>query len=324
MNVRPFDWRDLPTLHRCRNQGLFLDSALLLTRRPSLIPTGALLNYFAPTTGIYTFVGDGDGSANGSILGQVTYSAGSQVAHLSFLAPEEAFLSPEAEVEPLIERMSIEVAERGGMFIVAETYESHPAFDLLRRAGFAVYTRQRFWQLNVPPAVAAPESAWRPFQDRDLIPVRSLYNNLVPGLIQQVQPPPSGKLKGLVCYQGDDLLGFIELQHGPRGILAQPFIHPNAESLPASMLPLLESLPERGARGMYLCVRSYQSWLETALYDAEAQPSPLNALMVKRLVVSRRAEQPVAIPALDGTRIEPIARIERKEPSGSAPTKNGT
>lgn len=324
MNVRPFDWRDLPTLHRCRNQGLFLDSALLLTRRPSLIPTGALLNYFAPTTGIYTFVGDNDGQAKGSILGQVTYSAGSQVAHLSFLAPEDAFQSVEAEIEPLIERMSVEVAERGGMFILAETYENHLAFELLRRAGFTVYTRQRFWQLSVPPALASPEATWRPCFDRDLIPIRSLYNNLVPGLIQQVQPPPSGKLKGLVYYQGDDLLGFIELQYGPRGILAQPFIHPNAEILPASMIPLLESLPDRGTRTVYLCVRSYQAWLETALYDAEAQPSPLNALMVKRLVVSRRAEQPLAIPALDGTRAEPVARIELKESSELTPTKNGT
>jgi hypothetical protein len=313
MNVRPFDWRDLSTLHRYRNQGLFLDSALLLTRQPSLVPTGALLNYFAPSTGIFTYVGEEDGQP-GPMMGQVMHPGGLQTAHLSFLAPEAALQSPGIALEGMFETMSVEVAERGGMFILAEVYENHAAFELLRRSGFAIYARQRFWQLNVPPAVAR-ESAWRACIDRDMIPIRSLYNNLVPGLIQQVEPPPTTRPKGMVYYQGDDLLGFIVLTYGPRGILAQPFIHPNAEHLSDSLSPLLESLPDRGDRPVYLCVRTYQSWLEPALYDAEAQPSPLSAVMVKRLVVSRRAEQPFAIPALEGTRAEPIARIKTNEPT---------
>jgi hypothetical protein len=313
MNVRPFDWRDLPTLHRYRHQGLFLDSALLLTRQPSLVPTGALLNYFAPSTGIFTYISEEDGQP-GPLLGQVTHTAGAQTAHLSFLAPESILQTDDIPLDVILECMSVEVAERGGMFIVAEAYESHPVFDLLHEAGFAVYVRQRFWQLNVLPGLSKP-SAWRPCVDRDIIPIRSLYNSLVPGLIQQVEPPPSNRPKGMVYYQGDDLLGFIELTYGPRGILAQPFIHPDAEDVSVSLTPLLESLADRGERPVYLCVRTYQSWLETALYDAEAQPSPLSAVMVKRLVVSRRAEQPFAIPALEGTRAEPIARIETNEPS---------
>jgi hypothetical protein len=312
MNIRPFDWRDLPNLHRYRHQGLFLDSTLLLTRQPSLVPTGALLNYFAPSTGIFTYVAEDD-DRPAPLLGQVTHTAGAQTAHLSFLAPEAILPESSLALELMLESMSQAVAERGGMFILAEVYESNPVFTLLHQNGFAVYARQRFWQLNVPPGLSQANT-WRPCVDRDIIPIRSLYNNLVPGLIQQVQPPPTNHPKGMVYYQGDDLLGFIELTYGSRGILAQPFIHPDAEHLSASLTPLLESLPDRGDRAVYLCVRTYQSWLEAALYDAEAQPSPLNAVMVKRLVVSRRAEQPFVIPAIEATRAEPVARIETNEP----------
>ena len=37
MSIRPFDWRDLPTLLRYRDQSVFLNSALFLTRGPSLL-----------------------------------------------------------------------------------------------------------------------------------------------------------------------------------------------------------------------------------------------------------------------------------------------
>jgi len=317
MNIRPFDWRDLPTIHRYRKQGLFLDSSLLLTRRPSLIPTGALLNYFAPTTGIFTYVCDHNDQSskqhNGVLVGQVTHTAGMQAARMSFLAPE-SYLREDLDIEPLIERMAIEVADHGGMFILAEVYENHPAFELLRRSGFAIYARQRFWQLNVPSPLEQETNCWRSCTDKDTIAIRSLYANLVPGLVQQVEPLTSERFKGLVCYQNQDLKGFIEIKSGPRGILAQPYIHPDAKDLPSGLIPILESLPERGNRPVYQCVRTYQSWLEVALYDLEAQPSPQSAVMVKHLAASQRVEHSFARQAIERTQAEPVARIHLTDP----------
>ncbi len=310
MNVRPFDWRDLPTLHRYRCQGLFLDSALVLTRRPSLIPTGALLTYFAPATGIFTYLCEDEQRPNDPIVGQVTYTTGLSSAHLAFLAPEA--LLAEVDLSGFIERISTDVAARGGMHILAEVDERHDAFEMLRRLGFAVYARQRFWRLNLPQANKALETTWRLSADGDSLPIRGLYNNLVPGLVQQIEPLAAGRPKGLVIYEGGDLLGFIELRYGPRGILAQPFIHPDAENLPYHLLPVMENLPDRRDRPVYFCVRSYQSWLEAALDDAGAQPSPRQAVMVKRLVVSRRVEQPFALPAIEVTRVEPTAPISNR------------
>lgn len=307
MNVRPFDWRDLPTLHRYRHQGLFLDSVWVFTRRPSLVPTNALLTYFAPATGIFTYLVENEAHSDEPLVGQVTHATGAVSAHISFLAPEEP-LEP-ILVSAIMERMCLEVGERGGQHILAEVYEHHHAFEVLRQLGFAIYARQRFWQLNIAPALKAVVGPWRPCIEKDLPAIRSLYSNLVPGLVQQVEPPPSNHLRGWVYLNKQDLLGYIELKYGPQGILAQPFIHPDAEELAAGLVPLLENLPDRRGRPIYLCVRTYQSWLESALYDTDAQPSPRQAVMVKRLVLTRRAEQVVAIPILEGGRAEPIARI---------------
>ena len=53
MGVRLFDWSDLPALHHYRKDGVFLDSALLLTRGPLVGPGGIVL-LLAPSMGIFT------------------------------------------------------------------------------------------------------------------------------------------------------------------------------------------------------------------------------------------------------------------------------
>ena len=135
MNIRPFDWRDLPILHRYRNQGLFFDSASVLTRGMMLVPAGALLSYFSPATGIFTYLCDGGQSGDLPLLGQVVHSTGAAYARLSFLAPESALDSGELSV--LLDRIALHVGERGAFHILAEIDEHSPAFDALHRSGFA-------------------------------------------------------------------------------------------------------------------------------------------------------------------------------------------
>lgn len=305
MSVRSFDWRDLPVLHRYRNQGLVLDSALLLTRGTTLMPTGALLTYLAPATGIFTYLCDEAGCSQ-ALLGQVVHTAGSPAARMIFLAPEPALET--ADPAALFEYITFEMGERGAFHILAEVEEQHPAFTALHRSGFAIYARQRIWSLKNETAELPPPT-WRPAVERDLPAIRSLYANLVPGLVQQAEPPVATAPRGMVYYDHDDLQGYIELKTGPRGIFAQPFIHPDAEDLTNQLPTLLRILPERRSRPVYVCIRSYQSWLEAALDAGGAQPGPRQAVMVKRLVIPRRAEHPYALRALDGTRPEPTAPV---------------
>jgi hypothetical protein len=49
----------------------------------------------------------------------------------------------------------------------------------------------------------------------------------------------------------EEPLAYVEIKYGQKGIWAQPFIHPDAEDVPARLAGLLKILPALG--GVYLC-----------------------------------------------------------------------
>ncbi len=314
MKVRPFDWRDLPALHRVRDRSVYLHSALVLTRGPLLIP-GALLSTLAPGMGIYTSISFNDQPQSTQLFGQIIQASGAQCAQLTFLAPGEALESENLQV--LLEHLSSQGVERGAFRMLADVDERTLAFEMLRQAGFAIYARQRIWRLKDNLVNGDGPSTWQTATERDLIAVRSLYNNLIPGLVQQVEPFPAERLRGLVYHQGGDLLAYVELKYGHRGIWAQPFIHPDAEDVAENLIGLLSNLPHRASRPIYLCVRSYQSWLEPAIEHVGAEPSPRQAMMVKHLAIPQKAVRSYALPAIEGGHPEVTAPISRTQVSQS-------
>lgn len=330
MIVRPFDWRDFPALHRYRNHCLFLDSTRVLTQGSSLVPVGTLFSYFALTSGIFTYQSHENNGARPALIGQVIHPSGSPSAHLSFLAPKTALDSP--ALPALLERLTKEIGERGAYHILADVEEDDPAFELLRKAGFAIFARQRTWKLASkklaskplvnkpfsgetlldPPEGAQIQEAvltpWKTGTSRDLLGVRALYCNLVPGLVQQIEPSPLGRPQGLVYREGSDVMAYIEIKSGPQGIWMQPFIHPDMDNLPGRLVNLLQNLVFRRSRPVYLCIRSYQAWLESAVEDLGAEAGPCQVVMVKRLALPLKAALRYALPGL-----------ERGQPEISAP-----
>lgn len=311
MKIRPFDWRDLPVLLRYRNRGLFFDNTLALTRGQMRVPAGALLSYFAPATGIFTYLLANNAAAAEPVIGQVMHDVSSPYARLSFLAPD--FELESLAVPKLLEYMIRKIGERGAFHLLAEVDENAIAFEVLRRTSFAIYARQRIWRLSGDSTAEPHPAHWRAGTRRDSIPVKSLYHNLVPVLVQQVEPPPSNHTRGLVYCQEGELFGYIELKYGPRGIWAQPFIHPDAEQIDVRLVDLLKDLPDRRNRPVYVCVRSYQSWLEPALEDLGAQPGPRQAVMVKHLAISKRIRRSFPLRALEGGHPEVTAHLVRSE-----------
>ena len=307
MNIRSFDWRDLPVLHRYRNSGLFLDTALLLTRGPASVPAGAVFSAPSLGGGVFTYLCDDDQAHREPLLVQVTHNAGSTFARLSYLAPDESITS--ADLPVLLDHLAISVGERGAFHILAEVDERLQAFDALRRSGFAIYASQRIWKLVDDSKGKPAASAWRKCTSQDVLRVRTLYSDLVPGLVQQVEPLPRQHLRGMVYYQDGVMLAYVELHYGSTGIWVQPFIHPDAHDFDATLGDLLHALPGRRGRVVYICVRSYQSWLEGMIEAVGAVPGDSQAVMVRHLSVARRAAQPVTLPSINGTRAEPITHI---------------
>lgn len=314
MGVRPFDWRDLNQLHRYRHRSVFLCSSLLLTRGPLLVP-GALLSFLAPSLGLTTAAIDGDKKNKVSCLyGQTIQTNGAGYANLTFFTPEEALESP--HLPEMLDYLVAQAGERGAFRLLADVDERSSVYESLRNASFATYARQRIWKLHLAASANNLDTpGWRKATNRDGLAIRALFNNMVPGLVQQIEPISTENPRGLLYYEKGDLLAYVELKYGPRGVWANPVVNTGAENITLRIQDLFLSLPRQTSRPVYVCIRSYQSWLENTLEDLGADAGPRQAVMVKHLAINQKVGRVFAIPALEGGQADlsaPMARVEHK------------
>lgn len=309
ISVRVFAWHHLFTLYRYRRQILPLDSEMFLTHGSPVSPAAILVN-LNPANGIDLRVGT---SSNGgpSLIGQMRYTPGERSAHLSFLAPDSACDSP--ALPYLLDYFAARAGERGAFHLLAELEERHPAFEALRRVGYSVYAWQRIWEFPAAGETRGHEMQhWRYARPVDEQAVRSLYQSLVPPLVQAAEPLSGHISKGLVYRERDEIMAFVEGVYGPKGIYLYPIIHPDAVNVHALLADLLHNLPMRLGRPVYLSVRSYQSWLETSLQQMDGQYTPRQALMVKHLVSAQRVESLQSrLAVLENRQAEPTVSIAR-------------
>jgi len=313
--IRPFDWRDFPTLHRHRERGICLDMSLELTRSMALVPVGALLSYVAPATGIYTFVATQEGNSH-KVIGQFAYTPDSSNAQLTFLSPESALTAPHTMA--LLDHLAYQAGKHGAHNLLAEVNERSVVFDVMRKAGYAIYARQRIWKIDKTFQKNQTDSMlWRTATEQDSGSVRQLYTSLVPALVQQTEPSPWEQMNGLACYQEDELIGYVHLISGPNGILAQPILHPNIERVSEHLYEIVNLIPNRRSIPLYFVVRSHQAWLELYLTEMGAEAGPYQAVMVKRLAILRKATLPIRVPNTGLENVQPEIPIATFTPFGS-------
>lgn len=284
IEIRSFAWYDLVALYRLRNQMIPLDSALVLTRGSPIGLPASLANLH-PSHGSFTGVAHAPG--NPPLFGQMVYRLGDRSARLSFLTPESA--AGDALLTGLMEGVARVAGEWGAFNLLAELNEQSDALTGLRRAGFAVYSRQRVWKLPVEQHNGRQgASFWRAVSSYDEAAIRSLYQCLAPPLAQSAEAVPAQRFQGFIYKQKGETLAFVEGIYGPRGIYLLPLVHPTVEDAPALLAELPQHLAPLFGRPVYLTVRSYQSWLESALEDLGAVAGPRQALLVKRLAHVQR------------------------------------
>ena len=295
MSIRPLDLLDLPSLYRYRGEAISLDSARLLTRGNPLGAVG-MLAYMNPRRHVYTAVSDGDGS---TLLGGITHTNGDTFAKLLYLAPASNLDLPTAPA--LIDHLSAQAGPWGAFHALAEVDEGSDAFPALRISGFSVYAWQRMWDVsNI--TVSASGANWMRVKSVNLPSIQNLYHQIVPPLLQPVEPTPKNA-SGFMCNEGPKC--YINLSTGTMGIVLYPLIHPEATDVGAKLAALVNLLPNRGSRPIYLCVRSYQTWLEPVLEDLGAKVAARQAVMVKHLVRMVKDEQVERVAQPAGVTVQP-------------------
>jgi hypothetical protein len=87
-------------------------------------------------------------------------------------------------------------------------------------------------------------------------------------------------------------------------------------------VPIVKELQAKKNRPLYVCIRSYQSWLERALEAIGAQPGQSQAVMVRHLTVARMVNQTYPVTAINGRRVEPTAPIVQMDGNHYTETAN--
>jgi hypothetical protein len=304
MSIRPLAIFDLPYLYGFRDQAIGLDSARTLTRGNPLGAVG-LFAYVNPVRHIYSAIVNGD---EASVLGGVIHSRNEPFAKLLFIAPSSQLSHP--ELPKLIESLSAQAGSWGAFHVLAEVDETSEAFVSLRRAGFSVYAWQRMW--DVTEILEADRSVeWMRVKPVHMPIVQSIYYQIVPPLLQPIEPLPKMAL-GWLCNEGEKC--YVSATQGVYGIVLSPLIHPEATNVGEKLASLIGNLPERRNRPVYVCVRSYQAWLEPVLADLGAKGADRQAVMVKHLAhMVREGQTASAVPS--GVSVQPsrVSQVNAKK-----------
>jgi hypothetical protein len=323
--VRPFTLRDLALVRRLGVQGISLhaESALadeLHHVRDAL--TSMVVGGKYPTLIYKSEEPDRTGFIQ-LLLQEVEHHA-----HILYLSPAvqpaaetELFAASSSEAAVWLSLLDEAVAEVGRLGIhslVAEVDENGPELSLLRRAGFAVYTRQDIWRFADEVAnMREPAVRLLPYLSTDDWDVQLLYANTVPRLVQLVEPvPPTMSGDGWVLRdERNELTAFVHVNEGSAAAWLRFFIHPSAEAEASEIVrTALVNEVERRRKPVYCCVRRYEGWLPSGLEDAGFSIWRSQAVLVKHTVQHTRQKEPRLAVKLENTGMPATSPFVRRYP----------
>lgn len=320
--IRPFNLRDWALVHRLSEQGVLLHTESALTK--NLHPVrAALLSIVGGDFPTYVLKAE-----RGNVAGfvQLYLEADSQNAHLLYLSSTADKLASsetdngradgakrvinESVWLSLLDKAIVEAGRQGIQSLIAEVSETGAELPVLRRAGFAVYTRQDVWVLREAKS-ARQVKILSPRQSTDDWEIQLLYANTVPRLVQLVEPmPPLYDGEGWVLREGDELTAFVHIRNGPVATWMRLFIHPNAEAQADQIIAAaLHINRPTSSHPVYCCVRRYQSWVQHALQRTGFELWGSQAVMVKHMVHHLQKPVPDLVAVLEAQGISPSAPL---------------
>jgi len=301
-----------------RNAVVSLDSALVLTHGNPLGPAG-MLGQLHPSRGSFTGVVDKDEGPK--LIGQFSINQSESFARMAFFLPESACETKGFLL--LLQGMASMAGEWDAHSLVAEVPESSVLFEQFRHSGFSVYGWQNVWKAPSSSKQEGGKSSWHQPASSDYLTVKNLYQYLLPPIVHSAEPFPVSIPGGRVYRDQGEIVGWASVKTGLHGVFVLPLLHPEVKNSMQVLGCLERQLHRETHLPVYFGVRSYQSWLESALESMDWQMLPRQALMVKRLAVIQK----VAVPALHAVRndqrAEPTTPILGFDSPGNETSVNG-
>lgn len=338
--VRPFDLRDLALVRRLGERGVPLHTVSALAENFHPL-RGAIMSMLVGGE-FPTFVWKPDNGDRGGFI-QLRIPAGASQANVLYISPrcmtsngngqhqdandldDTILRSPDCSVWlALLDEAVAGVGPRGISHIIAEVDEHSPELQVLRRSGFAVYTRQDIWAVRAgdyhPQGLGERRLSRRTAADE--WDIQLLYANTVPRLVQLVEPVPlNGEGDGWVLRDGGELAAFVNIRRGAVATWLRFFIHPDAEAEAGAIVAAaLDVTFSHEPDLVYCCVRRYESWLPSALEHSGFEVCGSQAVMVRHIVHHIPRTMPEATVAIEGQRISassPMIRNFREPGPGT-------
>lgn len=275
---------DIPLMLRLKQNAIVLHSELGLTE-DARGQNSALLSSILFPRGLYTLVGH---SETQDVVGQFRYRDDVN-AHIVYLAPALNDDDDDTVWLHILDAMAQQAGKHGAQNLVAEVEVSHRLFETMRRAGFAVYSRQQIWQHNpLDDDTGAPCLTVTEETNNDQIGIASLLGCTIPRILQTVMGPTSD-MDGMVYRKDGRIEAYIAHSEGKHGVYLIPYLHPDVLDEASDIIySVIHSIERTRKVPIYVSVRGYQGWLENAMLDLGFMPWLEQAVMVKHLTAGIR------------------------------------
>lgn len=276
---------DIPLIRRLSETGTVLDSERRLTR-DARGAHSALLSTIVFPRGVYTLVARSD---THQVVGQFRYRPDDLSAHIVYIAPTLEDGGEDTVWLHILDAMAREAGRHGAHSLVAEVEPTSRLYETMRQAHFATYARQTIWHHD--PVRLSPHKSHIQLSEEtghDQIGILSLLNSTIPTILHQVAIP-SGDIRGLVYRKNGQVEAFIAVSEGDQGIYLLPYIHPDVSREAADIIEAAVAQSNRAHKvPIYVCVRSYQCWLDGVMEEMNFEAWVEQAVMVKHIAAGIR------------------------------------
>lgn len=273
---------DVPLLRRLVEHAIPLDNEYAYTSDARSTLTGVLL----PARGQVTVIARG---GQAPVIGQIKLRYDEPNAHVVYIAPGPECGADDTVWLHALDAMTREAGKLQAHNLVAEVEEKSPLFEILRTAGYAVYSRQHLWQRRgMYSAMPSRFKLHEEMQD-DLMGVQALMGACIPRLVMPFAVPP-GDMPRLVYRENHQVMAYVAYSTGKRGIYLLAYVHPDVIPDASHILDAALQMiaPASSNIPITFCIRRFQDWMSAPMERLGFAPGPQQALMVKHVAAGVR------------------------------------